>query len=53
MKRIGALLAVAAIAATILSGCIVVPVDGPYPYRGYSGYRHYPPYPYYHYRYYP
>jgi hypothetical protein len=53
MKRRGAFLAIALVAASILAGCVVVPVDGPYPYRGYWGHRHYRPYPYYHYRYYP
>lgn len=47
MKRLGVLLAVAMLAATILSGCVIVPVDGWYGY----GYRYHPypygyPYPY-------
>jgi hypothetical protein len=41
MKRLGVLLAVALLAATILSGCVIVPFDGWYGY----GYR-YHPYPY-------
>lgn len=41
MKRIAVLLAVALFAASILSGCVIVPLDG---YYGY-GY-HYGPYAY-------
>lgn len=47
MKRMGILLAVSLLAASILSGCVIVPVGGwyrPYPYR---------PYPYYYPHYYP
>lgn len=46
MKHLGKLLAVGLLAATILSGCVIVPVGGwyrPYPYRPY-------PYGYYYYR---
>ncbi len=51
MKRMGAVLAVALIAASIFSGCIVVPADGWYP-RGYYRRRGYDPYyPYYPYYY--
>src|SRR5574341_1592721 len=49
MKRKGLLLAVALVAATIISGCVVVPAGGyyyPYP-EGYYSYRYYRPYPYY------
>lgn len=45
MKRMGALLAIALLAASILSGCVIVPLDG---YYGY-GYQHRPhayPHPY-------
>ena len=46
MKRLGVLLAVALLAATILSGCVIVPVDGFYGY-GYHQPRPYAyPYPY-------
>jgi hypothetical protein len=41
MKRMSVLLAVAVLAASILSGCVIVPVDGFYGY----GY-HYRPYAY-------
>jgi hypothetical protein len=41
MKRMGVLLAVLVLAATLLSGCVIVPYDG---YYGY-GY-HYRPYAY-------
>jgi hypothetical protein len=43
MKRMGALVVVALMAASVLSGCIFVPVDGYRPYRGYGYYpRYYP-----------
>ncbi len=50
MKRMGVLLVVALMAASILSGCVIVPVGGWYGRGGY--YHHYPyayphPYPYY------
>ncbi len=35
MKRIGLVLAVAVLAASILSGCVILPLDGGYGYRGY------------------
>ncbi len=43
MKRMGVLLAVALMAATILSGCVVVPAGG-----WYGGGGYYRPYPYHH-----
>ncbi len=52
MKRMGVLLAVGLVAASILSGCIVVPADG-YPPRGYYRPYYYPYYPYYYRPYYP
>lgn len=44
MKRMGVLLAVALLAVSILSGCVIVPVDGFYG-HGYRSYGH--PHPYY------
>ncbi len=51
MKRMGVLLAVVLVAASILSGCIIVPVEGGYGER----YRHHRGgyYPYHPGRYYP
>jgi hypothetical protein len=53
MKRLGVMLAVGLLAATILSGCVIVPLGGwgygdrGY-YRGHGGYYHsYPDRPYY------
>ena len=46
MKRMGVVLAVGLLAATILSGCVIVPLGG---WHGGGGYHHpYPYRPYYH-----
>ncbi len=46
MKRIGMVLTIALLAGSILSGCVVVPLDGWYGGRGYYRGHSYP----YHYR---
>ena len=39
VKRLGMLLAIVVLAGSILSGCVIRPVDGRYGDRGYYGYR--------------
>jgi hypothetical protein len=51
MKPLGMVLARVLVAATLLSGCVVVPLGGWYGYgyghgHGGGGYHHYGPYPY-------
>jgi len=49
MKPLGMVLALALVAATLLSGCVVVPLGGWYGYgygHGGGGYHRYGPYPY-------
>ena len=41
MKRIGIVLAIAVLAGSILSGCVIAPLDGRYGDRDYSGDRSY------------
>ncbi len=47
MKRLGMVLAIAVLAGTILSGCVIVPWDGYYGYHGGHGYYRGHPGPYY------